>query len=334
MKVLISGNISVFEREGQYQLYVNQMEPQGIGALALAFAQLKERLNREGLFAPERKRQLPYCPKCVGIVTSPTGAAIRDIISVLTRRFPQVRIILAPVLVQGVDAPAQIATGIELLNRLDEVEVIIAGRGGGSIEELWAFNEEIVARAIAASGKPVVSAVGHETDFTIADMVADLRAPTPSAAAELVVPDVTSLITYLADQQLRLDNALQGILRRWQDRLAHAEALLDPKYLMNWVAQHRRVTAEQQRRLQDSSSRIISEPRQQLRELMRALNVLSPLQTLDRGYAIVRRVPDGALVTSIEGLLMGDDICIRLADGEIESRVLSVQATGRNKTDD
>lgn len=334
MKVLVSGSISVYEREGQYQLYANQMEPQGIGALAIAFAQLKERLNREGLFALERKRKLPFCPKCIGIVTSPTGAAVRDMVSVLTRRFPQVRIILAPVLVQGIEAPAQIVAGIELLNRLDEVEVIIVGRGGGSIEELWAFNEEIVARGIAASSKPVVSAVGHETDFTISDMVADLRAPTPSAAAELVVPDVEGLVLRLADQQLRLDNALQGSLRRWQDRLAHAEAMLDPRYLLNWVMQHRRNATELQRRLHDGPKRMISEQRQQLRELMRALNVLSPLQTLDRGYAIVRRLPDGSLLTSVERLLMGDEISVRLADGEIESRVLGVVTTGRKETDE
>src|SRR5690606_32865740 len=193
MEVIARGQVSVYERDGQYQLYVQVMEPRGVGALHVAFEQLKARLEAEGLFDPARKRPLPRLPRRVGIVTSPTGAALRDIIRVARRRFPNITLVVAPVLVQGDEAPPQVIRAIELLNQHGRVDVIIVGRGGGSLEDLWAFNDEGVARAIAASAVPVVSAVGHETDFTIADFVADVRAPTPSAAAELVVPSRAEL---------------------------------------------------------------------------------------------------------------------------------------------
>ncbi|HZW49322.1 MAG TPA: exodeoxyribonuclease VII large subunit, partial [Bacillota bacterium] len=193
MKVLLRGSVSLYERDGQYQLYATQMEPLGMGSLALALEQMKQRLAAEGLFDANRKTALPFLPKRVGVVTSPTGAAFRDIVNVITRRCPGVEIILAPVLVQGPGAAEQIAEAIQLFNRNRLADVLIVGRGGGSLEELWAFNEEAVARAIADSQIPIVSAVGHETDFTIADFAADLRAPTPSAAAELVVPELAAL---------------------------------------------------------------------------------------------------------------------------------------------
>jgi exodeoxyribonuclease VII large subunit len=222
-KVIARGNISVYERDGAYQFYVTAMQPDGIGSLYLAFEQLKKKLETEGLFAAERKKPIPRFPRAIGVITSPTGAAIRDVIITLQRRFPSVQILLYPVLVQGTGAAPSIVKAIEAMNRLGEADVLIVGRGGGSLEELWAFNEEVVARAIAASAIPVISAVGHETDFTIADFVADLRAPTPTAAAELAVPSRAELKQQLSQQAQRLHYGLLQQLRRKQERLERAK---------------------------------------------------------------------------------------------------------------
>ncbi|MFC4103824.1 exodeoxyribonuclease VII large subunit [Paenibacillus xanthanilyticus] len=219
-KVLARGNFSVYERDGNYQFYVMQMQPDGIGSLYLAYEQLKRKLEDEGLFAASRKRAIPKFPKAVGIITSPTGAAVRDIIITLQRRHPSVPVLLFPVLVQGTGAAPAIVKAIETMNRLAEVDVLIVGRGGGSLEELWAFNDERVARSIAASAIPVISAVGHETDFTIADFVADLRAATPTAAAELAVQNVQELRAQLAQTNARLAQALKSAVRTRGDRLA------------------------------------------------------------------------------------------------------------------
>ncbi|GFZ99039.1 exodeoxyribonuclease 7 large subunit [Paenibacillus marchantiophytorum] len=221
--MIARGNISVYERDGAYQFYVTAMQPDGIGSLYLAFEQLKKKLEVEGLFAAERKRPIPRFPRAIGVITSPTGAAVRDVIITLQRRYPSVQILLYPVLVQGAQAGPSIVKAIEAMNRLGEADVLIVGRGGGSLEELWAFNEEIVARAIAASAIPVISAVGHETDFTIADFVADLRAPTPTAAAELAVPNHLELKQQLAQQSQRLHYGLLQQLRRKQERLERAK---------------------------------------------------------------------------------------------------------------
>lgn len=219
MKVLVRGSIRIYERDGNIQLYAEEMQPSGVGALYLAYEQLKERLGQEGLFAPERKKPIPRYPRRVGIVTSPTGAAIKDILKVMHRRNPQVSWVLAPAAVQGELAPKEVARAIGWLNRYSQVDVIIVGRGGGSLEELWAFNTEEVARAIAASGIPVISAVGHETDVTIADMVADLRAPTPSAAAELAVPVWLELKADLEQLEQRLRNTMNLQIQRKRQRL-------------------------------------------------------------------------------------------------------------------
>ena len=219
MKVLVRGSIRIYERDGTIQLYAEEMQPSGVGALYLAFEQLKERLGQEGLFAPERKKAIPRYPRRIGIVTSPTGAAIKDILKVMFRRNPQISWILAPAAVQGELAPKEVAQAIARLNRHSQVDVIIVGRGGGSLEELWAFNTEEVARAIAASGIPVISAVGHETDVTIADMVADLRAPTPSAAAELAVPVWLELKSDLKGLEDRLHSTMSSQLQRKRQRL-------------------------------------------------------------------------------------------------------------------
>lgn len=218
-KVMARGNVSVYERDGAYQFYVTGMQPDGIGSLYLAFEQLKQKLESEGLFDPARKRPLPRLPKAIGVVTSPTGAAVRDVLITLQRRFPNVPVTLVPVLVQGPQAAPSIVKAIETLNRLNEVDVLIVGRGGGSLEELWAFNEEIVARSIAASLIPVISAVGHETDYTIADFVADLRAATPTAAAELAVPHIAELHQELNHLTARLRQSLQNNVRVRKERL-------------------------------------------------------------------------------------------------------------------
>ncbi len=220
VEVEVRGHIGVFEKQGSYQIYVSSLRPRGVGALEVAFRQLKERLEKEGLFDPARKRPLPKSPRRIGVVTSPTGAVIRDIINILGRRWPAAEIVLAPARVQGEGAAAEIARGIENLNRLGRIDVMIVGRGGGSLEDLWPFNEEIVARAIYASAVPVVSAVGHETDFSISDFVADVRAPTPSAAAELVVPDRREVLASLAAVQTRLARNLKYVLDRLRDDLA------------------------------------------------------------------------------------------------------------------
>ncbi|MGD8191538.1 exodeoxyribonuclease VII large subunit [Brevibacillus ginsengisoli] len=218
-RAIVRGSISVFERDGAYQLYARELQPDGIGSLYLAYEQLKKKLQQEGLFAAERKRPLPSYPQKVGVITSPTGAAIRDIVITIKRRFPQVQIVVAPAIVQGVEAPASIVSAIRRMNQLSDVDVLIVGRGGGSIEELWAFNEEQVARAIAGSRIPVISAVGHETDVTIADFVADIRAATPTAAAELAVPHYLELVQQMKHLEHRLHRSMQGRLATEKKRL-------------------------------------------------------------------------------------------------------------------
>jgi exodeoxyribonuclease VII large subunit len=223
MKVVVKGDISVYEPSGQYQIYIKEMRPDGIGELFLAYEQLKKRLESEGLFSIEQKKPIPSYPKTVGVITSPTGAAIRDIITTIKRRYPIANILVLPALVQGENAAPSIARAIEKANKMDEIDVLIVGRGGGSIEELWAFNEELVARAIFQSLVPVISAVGHETDFTIADFVADMRAPTPTAAAELAVPHIDELMERLLQRKTRMLQSMSGRYRYEKQRLDRAQ---------------------------------------------------------------------------------------------------------------
>jgi len=248
-QVICWGRVGVYEKRGEYQLILDYVEPKGLGSLQLALQQLKERLTQEGLFDERRKRPLPLVPRCIGIVTSPAGAAIRDILNILRRRFENIEILLYPVKVQGAGAAEEIAQGIETLGRMGAVDIIIVGRGGGSLEDLWPFNEEIVARAIFASPVPVVSAVGHETDFTIADFVADLRAPTPSAAAEIVVREKRDLIRTIGELRARLERELAHLLRRRQEEIDHTtQRLKDP----------RRRTQELRVRLDDCWDRLVA----------------------------------------------------------------------------
>lgn len=252
MTVLLHGEVTVYEPSGQYQIYVKEMEPEGIGALYLAFEQLKEKLSKEGLFNKDRKKPLPLYPKTVGVVTSPTGAAIRDILTTIKRRYPIAKIIIYPALVQGNAAAASIVSAIETANSRKEADLLIVGRGGGSIEELWAFNEEEVARAIFASEIPVISAVGHETDTTIADFVADLRAPTPTGAAELAVPNIDDLIERILNRKIRLIRAIKertNVESKRLDRLTKSYAFRYPQKLFEQKTEHLDRTVEQANRL-------------------------------------------------------------------------------------
>ncbi len=267
-KAIVRGSISAFERDGAYQLYAREMQPDGLGSLYLAFEQLKEKLAKEGLFAPERKRPLPRFPKRVGVVTSPTGAAIRDICTTIRRRYPQAEIILSPAIVQGVEAPVSIVSAIHIINRHPDVDVLIVGRGGGSIEELWAFNDEQVARAIAASRVPVISAVGHETDVTIADFVADVRAATPTAAAELAVPHYLEWVERVKQLEARMHRAIHGSLTVQRKRLERIEQ----SYAMR---RPQRRLEEAQQRLDDLHTRMRSAMKQLVSRRRERLQLVS-----------------------------------------------------------
>lgn len=279
-KALVRGSISAFERDGTYQLYAREMQPDGLGSLYLAFEQLKAKLEAEGLFAPERKRPLPAFPKRVGVVTSPTGAAIRDICTTIKRRYPMAEIVIAPAIVQGTEAPASIVTALQIIHEAPDIDVLIVGRGGGSIEELWAFNDERVARAIAASRIPVISAVGHETDFTIADFVADLRAATPTAAAELAVPHYLEWLERVKQLDLRLHRALRGQVQQQRlklERLQTAYALRQPR---------RRLEESQQRldewqiRMQHAVRQLLARQRDRHQQLVRVIRHYRPQEQL------------------------------------------------------
>ncbi|AJY77253.1 exodeoxyribonuclease VII large subunit [Paenibacillus beijingensis] len=302
-KVIARGNISVYERDGNYQFYVNAMQPDGIGSLYLAFEQLKQKLEAEGLFAAERKRPIPAYPATIGIVTSPTGAAIRDILITLERRYPSANVLVYPVLVQGKGAAPSIVKAIEALNAFQPPDVLIVGRGGGSLEELWAFNEEIVARAIAASVIPVISAVGHETDFTIADFVADLRAPTPTAAAELAVPNLAELRQQLVRQRQRLQQALSLQVRQRRERLQRARRspfFLHPRrYLLEHAERLDRLGDRLQQRMIRRSER----ERSRFERLQQALAAAHPgeraLRQSERLRDNVKRL-EGAMALTVK----------------------------------
>lgn len=299
MKVIVRGRVTVYEQSGQYQVYVDDMQPDGLGALNLAYEQLKTRLAAEGLFDASRKKPLPAYPKAVGVVTSPTGAAVQDIKQILGRRFPLAEVILCPVLVQGAGAAEQIAAAVEHFNRLDCADVLIVGRGGGSMEDLWAFNEEIVARAVANSRIPVISAVGHETDFTICDFAADLRAPTPSAAAELAVPDIRELMAYVSGSMLRMKKSLGIEMHRMQiDRLVD--------------------------RMSGKMKRDLETGRMRLAERSASLQAFSPLRVLARGYSVALDA-NGETVRSAAQVRQGDSLNLIVQDGRLACTVNEVR---------
>lgn len=324
MRVIVRGQVSLYERDGQYQLYIDDMQPDGLGAFNLAFEQLKERLSKEGLFAPERKRPLPRYPMRIGIVTSPTGAAVRDIINILSRRFPLAQMILQPVQVQGEDAPGQIIEAIQLFNEKRAADVLIVGRGGGSIEELWAFNDEGVARAVALSEIPVISAVGHETDYTICDFAADLRAPTPSAAAELCVPDWHAELGRV--ETLRR-SAGQLVRRRLEAEQQRLDTLIlrakfqEPTRLFESGRQM--LTTLEQRLCKAAAERLLRE-NNRLAPLTGKLDALSPLKVLSRGYAIAYR--EDRPIRSISEVSAGDTVQLKWSDGSARCEVLEALA--------
>ena len=321
LKVLIRGNIRMYERDGTIQLYADEMEPSGLGQLYLAFEQLKKKLAEEGLFDPLRKKSIPRLPRRIGIVTSPTGAAIRDILNIIERRHPGMSWILAPAAVQGEAAPREVAQAIGRLNRHGNVDVIIVGRGGGSLEELWAFNTDIVARAISASVIPIISAVGHETDVTISDYVADLRAPTPSAAAELAVPILLDLQLQVAQLRVRLKGAMGSLIerkRQYVEGIANKGPLRDPFWRID---QSRQRLDSLQMRLQEDMTRFVIDKNGILNLLAAKLDLLSPLAILGRGYSLTYN-EDGTLLRSAQDIEVDNQIRIRLGEGSLSCRVL------------
>ena len=316
MKVIAFGRVSVFPRDGQYQLYVSALTPDGVGDLYVAFEQLKERLRREGLFDPERKKPLPAFPGRIALVTSSAGAAVRDMLRILGARWPMAEVAVVPVRVQGEEAPGEIAAAIDWVNRHALADLIITGRGGGSMEDLWAFNDESVARAIFRSDIPVISAVGHEPDVTIADFVADLRAATPSNASELAVPDQEEIRARVEQLSLRMRTAAERELRQARAALARwseSRALQDP---MNFVADRRVLLDYQRGRLASSLSVSLNREKQRLGRLAAALDAMSPLKVLARGYAVARKA-DGSVVSSVGAVKAGDRLRLRVSDGEI-----------------
>jgi exodeoxyribonuclease VII large subunit len=321
MAIAANGRVSFYERDGKLQLYVENVELIGEGALFLRFEQLKARLDAEGLFDASRKRPLPSCPAVIGIVTSPQAAALRDMLRVLRTRYPLARVILSPALVQGVEAPAAIAGAIDLLNAHGEAEVMVLARGGGSIEELWAFNEEVVARAISRSRIPVISGVGHETDFTIADLVADYRASTPTAAAAAAVPDIADWRAQLLDLQQALTEFVEAFLSDQHEGLERAKRdllRLDPQ---NQVERLHQRLDDTSALLQARMQHILSLRVERLRGVAMRLHSLSPLLTIARGYAVVRRDSDQSVVTSTRQVQAGDELTIQVTDGHIDATV-------------
>ncbi len=323
MKVLAFGELSVYEPSGQYQLKVVRLKPFGVGELQLAFEQLKQRLEAEGLFDPERKRQLPAFPVTVGVVTSDTGAAVRDIISVISRRCPPARIVLCPVRVQGEGAAREIVGALEAFGRWGGADVLIVGRGGGSMEDLWAFNEELVARAIYNSPVPVVSAVGHETDYTIADLVADVRAPTPSAAAELVVPEAAELAAGIRALTGRMTRVVRDELERAWQQVDSCERGLSPRRLAARLDDQRRSLSSLVRMMAACANTNLAANASSWNSLRRELSALNPAAVLERGFAVARG-GDGTVIHNAQQVTRGQALKLLLARGELDCRVEKV----------
>jgi exodeoxyribonuclease VII large subunit len=317
-QVLAHGYVGVYEQRGTVQLYVDYLEPAGIGRLYLEFEQLKARLEEEGLFDPGRKRPLPLLPRRIGVVTSPVAAALQDILNVLSRRFPLAEVVLSPTKVQGRDAPMEIVGALDALNTRDDIDVILVARGGGSLEDLWAFNDERVARAVADSGIPVVCGVGHETDFSLSDFAADLRAPTPSAAAELVVPDRDELLSQIAVLRSRLVVATEGQVRTRRWDLSDRERALQHLSPLTRLVQARQYVDDLTGRAADALYHTLALRSERLVGLRGRLEGVSPLATLERGYAVVRRRADAQVVTSVAQVSRGDALDVRVADGAFE----------------
>lgn len=323
MKVIAFGRISVFPRDGGYQLYVDALTPDGIGDLYVAFEQLKARLNAEGLFDPAHKKQLPHMPGTIGIITSSAGAAVHDMLRILHARWPMAEVKLLPVRVQGAEAPDEIANAIAYANHWNVADLLIVGRGGGSMEDLWAFNDERVARAIYASDIPVISAVGHEPDVTIADFVADLRAATPSNAAELAVPDQNEIRSMLINLRERMNQAQTSRLQAERSLLTRyltSRSLKDP---MTPINEKRMRLDYTQRRMIAAMERKISSERSRFTSLAAGLDAMSPLKVLSRGYSVAQK--DGKVLSSVTQVEFFDQIQVQLSDGMLDCTVNRIE---------
>lgn len=326
MEVVVNGALEVYPARGQYQIICQRVQPQGLGSLELALRQLQEKLSAEGLFDPARKRPLPEFPRTIALITSPSGAAVRDMLQILTRRWPLARVLLLPVLVQGDGAKEQIAAALNTIGQLPDVDVVICGRGGGSLEDLWAFNEEIVARAIAACPVPVVSAVGHEIDVTIADLVADRRALTPSEAAEIVVPSVDEMRALLVRQRERLTIALRNRARQARltlDMLAQRRCFARP---LDGLHERAARLDDLEARMIRATRGLVARSRAEVNTLAGQLDALSPLGVLSRGYSLTKRVSDGRVLRNANDVQPGDRMSTLLDEGSILSEVITVEA--------
>ena len=322
MKILALGTVSLFPRDGSYQLYISTMQPDGAGALSIAFEQLKKKLESEGLFSPLHKKRLPLFPRRVGVITSSTGAAIQDIFNVLGRRYPVAEVVVRSAKVQGEGAAQDISAAIREFNEQNGADVLIVGRGGGSVEDLWAFNEEVVARAVFNSKIPVISAVGHETDYTICDFVADLRAPTPSAAAEIAVPDIFELKSDLQSYQAHMFNLTKNVIVNEKARLEaiqKSSALKDPALK---IQDNKRELLYISEKLFDITQNTLQGERLKLSSLTGKLDALSPLGVIARGYALVDK--NDSVVSSVKKLKEGDSVAVRLADGSFNATVTEI----------
>lgn len=324
MKIVAMGYISIFERDGVYQLYVKNIKEKGIGELYIEFEKLKSKLEKEGLFDEKNKKSLPFLPKKIGIVTSSTGAAIRDIITVTKRRFPIVDIFIYPVLVQGENAPPEIISGINYFNRRDDIDIIIVGRGGGSLEELFAFNDEGVARAIYDSKIPIISAIGHETDFTIADFVSDLRAPTPSAAAELAVPELLKLEEKLLQNKQRFFN---GFLKNYKSKVNELESKvqqLNYNIPTNITNEYKQLLDTMVKELMIYMGNVLKNKKNIIDNLVDKINSLNPLSILELGYsAIINK--DGKIIKSVNNLKVGENVKIIIRDGIVNANIEKIK---------
>lgn len=326
MRVVAHGSVDVYEKSGRYQVYVRAMQADGVGAMMLAYERLKKKLLAEGLFDPARKKPIPRFPSCVGVITAPTGAAVRDILNITGRRYPQAKILLYPSLVQGADAPANLCAGLMALNAMAACDVIILGRGGGSLEDLWAFNDEALVRAVAASEIPVISAVGHETDFTLCDFVADLRAPTPSAAAEIAVPDGSALKAYLNQTKDALEKSAMARVTEAQRALlqrSRALELLSPEGRLQRLQQQLTAYGE---RMERAAEHHLQRKTVELQGAMERLEALSPLAVLQRGYGAVLD-GEGRVLSSVGEIKEGQRVELLLRDGRADARILSVTRT-------
>lgn len=320
MKVICRGRVTLYEATGQYQYYIEDMQPDGIGALYQAYEQLKEKLQSKGLFDQSHKKPIPYCPKTIGVITSPTGAAVQDIKNILTRRFPSVNIILCPVLVQGDNAAPQLIDAVNKLNEYDLCDTIIIGRGGGSIEDLWAFNDENLAYAIYNSHIPVISAVGHETDFTICDFVSDLRAPTPSAGAELAVPDRNEILQNLDAQRQYLSSLMDKKLIENNNIVSEMTTKLLSLSPDDKIAKLYNDLDFLSQKYENNSNRIFQNTSNKIELLATKLESLNPVSILKRGYSVVRN--NDKTVTSVKDVKNGDTLAINVTDGKIISKVI------------